>query len=568
MGGRRDGALVTAGVAGRIRVIGVDVSGFVLDAFFSIRAVSIRAFVPVVRAVLAPIAVAVLMGGRRDRALVAAGVAGRIRVIGVDVCSLVIDAFFPIRAVIVGALVPVVRAVPAPIAVAVLMGGWRVLPQRLDCDVSGDGHRGVHRILRTVYLPCLELLIFGRNKLALRQIILAAVQYLLGGHCGGDLLWQILRLGAAVSVKSDGMVPPVYSDCRRSLISRVVSCDHGIFRSRVIVAAIRRGETIGGAVLRHIGDGHGLDAGGRLSRCSRVAHGEGVRAGLSIDGILDGVALTVLQTLQHRRLRVRSHHMAAHSAELLLIAPVAGNVFGVLFGVFRGGVSCAAVHAGPDVAAVPVHPAKFMATCAFLAAQLQLADHSAVIVGIWQAQPLQVHAPIFVGDKKLRCGAPVLLIRFLVVAPLPPCRAQPHGLPVRGSDFDVLFYNHCKFLILHHCHVVRPVRASSDRGCRQLCITVVLIKRKGQRSQRCVLDQNVPAVAVHAAADARAQVALRPHHAASDGNVIARTASSATDSCAGIVTPSFDRSTGNLDMMRIFRLVLSVLIAAAYSCSA
>ena len=448
------------------------------------------------------------------------------------------------------------------------MGGWRVLPQRLDCDVSGDGHRGVHRILRTVYLPCLELLIFGRNKLALRQIILAAVQYLLGGHCGGDLLWQILRLGAAVSVKSDGMVPPVYSDCRRSLISRVVSCDHGIFRSRVIVAAIRRGETIGGAVLRHIGDGHGLDAGGRLSRCSRVAHGEGVRAGLSIDGILDGVALTVLQTLQHRRLRVRSHHMAAHSAELLLIAPVAGNVFGVLFGHFRSGVSCAAFHTGPDVAAVPVRPTQFMAACAFLAAQLQLADHSAVIVGIWQAQPLQVHAPIFVGDKKLRCGAPVLLIRFLVVAPLPPCRAQPHGLPVRGSDFDVLFYNHCKFLILHHCHVVRPVRASSDRGCRQLCITVVLIKRKGQRSQRCVLDQNVPAVAVHAAADARAQVALRPHHAASDGNVIARTASSATDSCAGIVTPSFDRSTGNLDMMRIFRLVLSVLIAAAYSCSA
>ena len=125
MGGRRDGALVTAGVAGRIRVIGVDVRGLVLDAFFSIRAVIVGAFVPVARAVLAPVAVAVLVGGRRDGALVAANIAGRIRVIGVDVCSLVIDAFFPIRAVIVGALVPVVRAVPAPIAVAVLMGGWR-----------------------------------------------------------------------------------------------------------------------------------------------------------------------------------------------------------------------------------------------------------------------------------------------------------------------------------------------------------------------------------------------------------------------------------------------------------
>ena len=125
MGGRRDRALVAAGVAGRIRVIGVDVRGLVLDAFFSIRAVIVGAFVPVARAVLAPVAVAVLVGGRRDGALVAANIAGRIRVIGVDVCSLVIDAFFPIRAVIVGALVPVVRAVPAPIAVAVLMGGWR-----------------------------------------------------------------------------------------------------------------------------------------------------------------------------------------------------------------------------------------------------------------------------------------------------------------------------------------------------------------------------------------------------------------------------------------------------------
>ena len=93
------------------------------------------------------------------------------------------------------------------------MGGRCVLPQRLDCDVSGDGHGGVHRILRTVYLPRLELLSFGRNKLALRQIILAAVQYLLGGHCGGDLLWQILRLGAAVRVKRDGMLVALFKRC-------------------------------------------------------------------------------------------------------------------------------------------------------------------------------------------------------------------------------------------------------------------------------------------------------------------------------------------------------------------
>ena len=65
VGGRRDGALVAANIAGRIRVICVDMRGFVRDAFFPIRAVSIRAFVPVARAILAPIAVAVLVGGRR-----------------------------------------------------------------------------------------------------------------------------------------------------------------------------------------------------------------------------------------------------------------------------------------------------------------------------------------------------------------------------------------------------------------------------------------------------------------------------------------------------------------------
>ena len=82
------------------------------------------------RAVLAPVAVAVLVGGRRDGALVAAGVAGRIRVIGVDVRGLVRDALVPIRAVIIGAFVPVARAVLAPIAVAVLMGGRRVFGYR------------------------------------------------------------------------------------------------------------------------------------------------------------------------------------------------------------------------------------------------------------------------------------------------------------------------------------------------------------------------------------------------------------------------------------------------------
>ena len=125
MGGRCDGALVAANIADRIRVIVIDVRGLVRDALVPIRAVSIRAFVPVARAVLAPVAIAVLMGGRRDSALVAANIADRIRVIGVDVCGLVLDAFFPIRAISIRAFVPVARAVLAPITIAVLVRGGR-----------------------------------------------------------------------------------------------------------------------------------------------------------------------------------------------------------------------------------------------------------------------------------------------------------------------------------------------------------------------------------------------------------------------------------------------------------
>ena len=118
-----DGADVAADVAGGVRIIVVDVRRFVLDAFGLIRTRRIGTFVPVIRTVLAPIAVAVLMGGRRDRALVAAGVAGRIRIIVVDVSGFVLDAFGLIRARRVGAFVPVVRTVLAPVAVAVLVRG-------------------------------------------------------------------------------------------------------------------------------------------------------------------------------------------------------------------------------------------------------------------------------------------------------------------------------------------------------------------------------------------------------------------------------------------------------------
>ena len=138
----RHGADVAADVAGGVRVIVVDVRRFVLDAFGLFRAVRIGTFVPVVRTVLAPIAVAVLMRGRGHGADVAADVAGGVRVIVVDVRRFVLDAFGLFRAVRIGTFVPVVRTVLAPIAVAVLMRGRR--------GIAGNGDLADRGFARTV----------------------------------------------------------------------------------------------------------------------------------------------------------------------------------------------------------------------------------------------------------------------------------------------------------------------------------------------------------------------------------------------------------------------------------
>ena len=184
---------------------------------------------PVARAVLAPVAVAVLVGGRRDGALVSAGVAGRIRVIGVDVRGLVRDAFFPIRAVIIGAFVPVARAVLAPIAVAVLMGGRRVFGYRnrqllriaaravgsLDGEFGGSLRSGraadlaggfvqrqVGREIATVNAPCDGRSAVGGQGLAVRLAHLAVWQGVRGDAGRGGSVFAdgevVLRLAAVV----------------------------------------------------------------------------------------------------------------------------------------------------------------------------------------------------------------------------------------------------------------------------------------------------------------------------------------------------------------------------------
>ena len=83
---RCDGALIAANIAGRIRVISVDVCGFVLDALGFLWAAIVGAFVPVTRSVLDPITVAVLVRGGRDGTVVAAGIADRICIIVIEVC--------------------------------------------------------------------------------------------------------------------------------------------------------------------------------------------------------------------------------------------------------------------------------------------------------------------------------------------------------------------------------------------------------------------------------------------------------------------------------------------------
>ena len=307
MGGRRDGALVTAGVAGRIRVIGVDVRGLVLDAFFSIRAVIVGAFVPVARAVLAPVAVAVLVGGRRDGALVAANIAGRIRVIGVDVRGLVRDAFFPIRAVIIGAFVPVARAVLAPIAVAVLMGGRRVfgyrnrqllrIAARAVGSLDGEGrsaHRSgraadlagarvqsqVGRKIAAVNAPC-----DGRGTLRGKPLTVGRADRAAGQGLGGD------------GRRSDELYPDRgrYRRLRLLKDSSVIFAKHQRAGDDLPIRGLR---VIGRCIPCHVdpapGVVNGVDAHSfrQAKRCKGRADGlvgNGVRFIGIPDGVFDGV---------------------------------------------------------------------------------------------------------------------------------------------------------------------------------------------------------------------------------------------------------------------------------------
>ena len=184
---------------------------------------------PVACAVLAPVAVAVLMGGRRDGALVAANIAGRIRVIGVDVRGFVRDAFFPIRAVSIRAFVPVARAVLAPIAVAVLVGGRRVFGYRnrqllriaaravfrLNCEFGGSLRGGRAADLAGSFVqrqalgqsaaanaPCDGRSAIGGQGMAVRLAYLAVWQGVRGDGGGGGSAFAdgevVLRLAAVV----------------------------------------------------------------------------------------------------------------------------------------------------------------------------------------------------------------------------------------------------------------------------------------------------------------------------------------------------------------------------------
>ena len=122
MGRRCHGALVATDITGCVRVIIVDVAGLIFDAVGLVRAVRGGTLVPVICLVLAPVAVSMLVGRRCHGAFVATGITERILIVVVDVVGLIFDAVGLVRAVCGGAFVPVVCLVLAPVAVAVLVG--------------------------------------------------------------------------------------------------------------------------------------------------------------------------------------------------------------------------------------------------------------------------------------------------------------------------------------------------------------------------------------------------------------------------------------------------------------
>ena len=118
MRGRCNGAFVAADVAGDVLLIVVNVVGLILDF---IRAILGGALVPVVCLVLAPTVVAVLMCGRCNGAFVAADIAVRVRIIVIAVCFRY-PALVRIGAIFSGTDAAVTGfAIGSPVAVGVLM---------------------------------------------------------------------------------------------------------------------------------------------------------------------------------------------------------------------------------------------------------------------------------------------------------------------------------------------------------------------------------------------------------------------------------------------------------------
>ena len=119
MGGRSNGPLIAADIAGDVGVTVVDVIRPVFDTGGFVGAIWVGAGAPVDGFIRAPIAVG--MGVGRD-AGIAAGVASGVCVVGVDVVFPVLDTGYFFGAIGVGAGVPVGCFVFAPIAVSMGMG--------------------------------------------------------------------------------------------------------------------------------------------------------------------------------------------------------------------------------------------------------------------------------------------------------------------------------------------------------------------------------------------------------------------------------------------------------------
>ena len=178
--GWRDGAHIAANIAVRIRGIIVDMRRRILDAAGFIRAVCVGACMPVVRFVVAPSTVTVFVRGWRDGAHIAANIANGVLIIVIDMSFLIQNAAGRIGADGIGAGAPMVLCVRTPTVIGMVMGNHTVEA----ADIAGG-----------VLLVIVDMRAFGYHNCAA-----AGVRLLMGFLCGDPLCGAGVMFGILLTI--------------------------------------------------------------------------------------------------------------------------------------------------------------------------------------------------------------------------------------------------------------------------------------------------------------------------------------------------------------------------------